>query len=549
MEPIRLGPFLGANKTLALRLLPATVGADSVNHRPDKGDLRPWKAPLAVKTGVSASVKTLAILPRDDAGDTIYWLVWTSVVHAVRGLLAEDTTQRVYYSGSGAPKVTDNVMGLAGEPYPTAYRDLGIPKPLTKPTVSETTAGTGDDKTVYFAYAYVSDWGEIGMPQLSDPFTCKPGAELVLSNLALPPSGPGENRGIDRIRIWQTVSGNSSSSFYFLADRTPPAISTTVIEGTTGDDALPSATWAMPPADLSCLTGLWNGIMAGISGNAVRYCEPFKPYAWPAAYETLCTDKPIALGVFDKGLVIATTGRPRLVYGTVPEAMDDAPIELLAACVSVRSMVSLGHGVCWATPDGLAYVGSNGAPRLLTANCMTVDDWQALNPSSIVGAQFKGRYFGFYDDGSGIKGFMVDPGNPDGIYFLAIGYSAALFDPLGERLYVLDGTTIKQFDGGATPMTASFRSKVFRLPAPDNPGAAEVIADAYPVGLKVWAGVHGGEDGWPAGSLRADITVTSRDPFTLPGGYLADDLQFEVRSTKPVQGVVIAATFDELKVT
>ena len=102
---------------------------------------------------------------------------------------------------------------------------------------------------------------------------------------------------------------------------------------------------------------------AGISGKAVRYCEIFKPHAWPSKYETLCADEtPVALCALDKSLLVLTTGRPRMVYGTSPEAMDDAPIEFLAACVSEPSAVSFGHGACWATSDGLAYVGKNGPP-------------------------------------------------------------------------------------------------------------------------------------------------------------------------------------------
>jgi hypothetical protein len=53
--------------------------------------------------------------------------------------------------------------------------------------------------------------------------------------------------------------------------------------------------WLMPPADLKCLTPMWNGMAAGISGNGVRVCPPYALYAWPIAYEQLPPDaKPVA---------------------------------------------------------------------------------------------------------------------------------------------------------------------------------------------------------------------------------------------------------------
>lgn len=536
MTAIRLGPFLGANLALHPKLLPANVGVASLNHWPDKGDLRPWRVPLAGPT-IGANKKTIFMLGRDTTAGTIYWLEWPTVVHAVRGFRSEDTTKRTYYTGSGSPKVTDNLIGLAGTPYPTAYRDLGIPKPLTQPIVTQTVAGTGDDETRYYAYTYLSDWDEQGPPAVSIAVTCKPGAKLNITNLAAPPSGPGETRGINRIRIYRTVAGDTGAAFFFLRDITV-ATSSEDDARAVGVDTMPSTDYAMPPTDLKHLTGLWNGMMAGITGNAVRYSEQYKPHAWPVAYETLCQDTPIALAVFQKNLLILTTGRPRLVYGSAPEAMDDTPVEFLAACVAPQSAVSFGHGACWATSDGLAYVGTNGAPRLLTEGIMLLDDWKALNPASIIASQFDGKYIAFYDSGAGVlKGFVIDPLVPEaGIRFLSGGYTAAHFDALAEELYVLDGTNIKRWNAGASNMTATHRSKLFRMPSPKNLAVAKVIADTYPCTFKLYADARAV---WTR-------TVTNKEPFTLPGGFLAENYQVEVSTGTDITGVILAETLDEL---
>lgn len=534
MSAIRLGPFLGANLARRPKLLDNNVGVMSLNHWPDRGDLRPWKVPLTVST-IGSGKKTIHMLGRDAVTDTIYWLEWTTVVHAIGGLKADDTTKRTYYTGSGAPKVTDNILALAGAPYPTAYRDLGVPEPATAPVLTEDTAGTGDDETRYYAYTYLTDWDEEGPPAVSAPIVCKPGAIIDITGMSLAPTGPGETRGINRIRIYRTVAGASGAEFYFLRDISI-ATSSQDDARAPGADTCPSALYAKPPSDLSFLTALWNGMAAGITGKAVRYSEPFKLHAWPVAYETLCHDKPVALGVFEKSLVIATTGKPRIVTGSAPEAMDDAPIEFIAACVSPQSMVSMGHGVCWATSDGLAYVGTAHAPSLLTADCMLLDDWKALNPETIIGCQYNGLYVGFYNAG-GLKGFVFNPLAPqEGIRFLSTGYSAAHFDPLSEKLYVLNGTSVQEWNAGASNMTAEFTSKVFRMPAPVNLAAAEVVADSYPCTLTLYADAR-------APWVR---TVTSKAPFTLPGGYTADDYQIKVSTALDVTGIVLAETLDEL---
>ena len=45
------------------------------------------------------------------------------------------------------------------------------------------------------------------------------------------------------------------------------------------------------------------------------------------------------------------------------------------------------------------------------------------------------------------------------------------FDELQDQLYVLSSTNVQKWDAGA-PMTARFKSKVFRAPRPANVGDA-----------------------------------------------------------------------------
>lgn len=557
MSIVRLAGFAGENRAQHAKLLPDSVGTVSRNQKPGRGDLRPWRNPSLVAS-VPAGGKTIYRMGRDVASDSLYWLSWATVVHAVRGFDATDTTERTYYTGDGAPKVTDNTIALAATPYPTASRPLGIPAPATACTVTpDTGAWTGLVETYFYTYTYVNDWGWESAPApVSATVTKATDATAAITAFAAAPAG---NYNINRIRIYRTQAGSSGSAdFFFLREIAYGTVSTSDDTRALGD-VLATATWLTPPADLSNLTSLWNGMLAGISGNSVRFCKAYVPYAWPIAYDVVPPDsKPVALGAFGQSLLVLTTGRPLLVAGSGPDSMDQRPLEIPQACVSPPSAVSLGNGVAWSSEDGLCWFGNDGA-RILTAGLMLREDWQALVPSSIIGKNYEGLYLGSYDDGTGRKGFLIDPMNPTGLYFLDIGYTAMHFDKLRDHLYVLDAGSVKKWDVDVTMMTTRFKSKQFKMPKVTNFSCAEVVADAYPVTLRmdalelpaatVTALVAARPtvfSAFTATTLRYQVSVSDSNPFNLPAGFEAQTWQIEVEGTVAVQSVTVATSMQEL---
>ena len=555
MAVIRWSGFSGENRALHPMLLGDAVGTLSRNAKPGRGDLRPWRTPLTVAT-VPAGRQTIYRMGRDVASDTDYWLSWPTVVHAIRGFSSDDTTEQTFYTGDGTPKVTNNVMGLASAPYPTTSRPMGLPAPATALTaVKDSGAWTGDAVTYFYTYTFVNDWGwESGPAPVSAQLDRESDATTTLSAFAAAPAG---NYAINRIRIYRAQKGTSGAAKFFLLREIAYGVATAAdstveiqeadILPTFNTDVIGSA-WLPAPDDLSHLTALWNGMAAGISGNAVRLCEAYYPYAWPLNYEAIPPDsKPVALGVAGQYLLVLTDGRPLLMTGTSPDSMDEAPLEFSQACIAPRSVASMGAGVAWASKDGLCWWGPSTGPRILTAGdssrnippCMTREDWQALKPETIIGRMYEGLYFGSYDDGSGRKGFMIDPANPTGIYFLDTGYESMHFDELQDQLYVLSGTSVQRWDAGTTFMTVRAKSKTFRAPAPTNFACAEVVADAYPVTFRVFAD----------GVLKHTQAVASRNPFHLPAGFMALDWQFEVETTGAVQGCAVASSIRELSQT
>lgn len=591
MTLIRFTPSGGENRALEPKLLLENVGVTCTNQKLGRGDLRPWNAPLN-KATVPSGRKTIYRMGRDVASDTNYWLSWPSEVHVVCAPNAADTAERTYYSGGAAfaPKWTNTTMGLASAPYPTAYRELGVPAPATACALSaspiaaltagafvandtyvivstgttdftligalNSTPGTvftatgvgagtgtarakGETVTRAYTYTYVTDIGEESAPNPAPTeITCLSNDVVTVSGLGT--AAPSGAYGIITKRVYRTQTGTSGATDFYRAvsDTDIPIGTASVTDNQLYiGEVMPTTTWLMPPTDLTWLIGLWNGMMAGISGRSVRFCEAYTFYAWPMAYEIVPMQaQPVALATFGQTLVMLTNGNPSIITGGTPDAMDEQPVEFYQACIAPLSAVGVGHGVAWASPDGLAYIGNGGA-RMLTEGIMTRDDWQAINPSSIIGCYYERRYLGFYTVGGVRKGFMFDFANTNGMYFMDFGVDALHLDDLQDALYVLDGVNVQKWDAGSA-LTVTFKSKVFHQPKPTPAFAcAEVIASDYAsLTFKLYVDTV----------LKHTQTVTSSAPFRLPSGYYGVDFQIEVATTGAIQGVAMAHSMTEL---
>ncbi|MET3514359.1 hypothetical protein ABIC63_002131 [Pseudacidovorax sp. 1753] len=559
MPKIALAEFNGAALAVHPKLIPDTVGTASRNQRPGRGDLRPWRQPLPVAT-VPAGRHTIYRMGRDVASDTQYWLSWPGIVHAVRGFVSGDTVERTFYTGDGAPKQTNTSIGLAAPPYPSAYRELGVPAPASALLVTPNNTGEATDTELrYYTYTYVTDLGEESAPApVSAQVQCKTDDTLAIAGVSPPPAGA---YGIDRIRFYRTQSATSGDAEFFFLREEPSTIGSTTDDNRALGEVLPTDGWLVPPSTLTGLTAMWNGMAAAINSadGSVRYCVAYKLYAWPVAFETLPPNaKAVALAVYGQRLLVLTTGKPVLVQGSGPDALDEQPLEIAQACVAARSAVGLGHGVAWASPDGLAYFGDGGA-SLCTIGLLTRDQWTAMNPESITAVNYEGFYFASYLDMEGVRrGFFLDPSNPKGIFFLDQGYEAMFVDEHRDALFVLDGTAVKKWDAGEASMTALFRSKVFAGPE-RNYSAARVEADAYPVTMHVDVldlhpdvvaariEARPGLFTSPAtGVLRHTHVVDDRRPFRLPGGVLSRTHQVTIETSNPVQWATLASSMREL---
>lgn len=539
MPLAQLTGFLGANLKAHERFLPDGVGVMSLNQKPsEEGDLRPWRIPLAIGGIVAnAGWKTIYRMGRDVATAGAYWLGWTTVVHAIRAFDASDPTERTAFTGSGSPKWTDNIQALASTPYPTAARELAVPQPTVAPGVTlNTDASTGTARQLYYVYTRVNDigWESAPSPPVLAPLA-KPGATL---NLTISESVPAGNYGVNRVRWYRTqvVAGTADAEYLFLREYAIGA-SGMLDDARELGEKLATETWLSLETTATWLTYCWNQFAAALVGKAVRFCEPNEIYAWPLEYEYTLSSTPIALAAFAGRLLALTSDGGELFTGIHPDSMDQKPMAI-APIVAERSLVVGERFAIWAADDGLYYYGAEEGYRCLTSGCMKADQWRALVPSTIVGSYFtmgdRPLYIGFYNDGA-LKGFVVDPANPLGIYFLSTGYSAAYWDKLLRKLFVLDGSTVKQWDAGASFMTATFKGKVHRQIAYTEGEWFELLGKGTAT-LKVWTDEVNAPDN--ALVQRMSRTVATGEG-RLPDGTGGRDWQMEVSTATSVQGVVL----------
>jgi hypothetical protein len=335
--------------------------------------------------------------------------------------------------------------------------------------------------------------------------------------------------------------------------------------------------------------------MAGLSGNAICFCEPYYPHAWPVKYQQSMAFDGVGLGVFGYTLVALSKSLPYVLTGSHPEnmSMAFASHEPLP-CVSKRGVVSLDASVFYPSVNGYVVVSPGGVGKA-TAMLYTNEEWAPLNPSTMAAAVFDGRIFLSYEIDATTGGMLTINLQEGELLDNTILVSAIHADPETALIYVVQDTTIGQYDADeAARLVMAWRSKEFVLPNPVNLGAARIDADftqdpAVSAALQAArdaviaanaALLAGGDldgafnetvlDALPAngdiladvppitydslqfglianGVEKATVTVTDDKPFRLPSGF--KDYRFAVRvsGTIKVKSIVVAETMLGLK--
>lgn len=391
-------------------------------------------------------------------------------------------------------------------------------------------------ESTQYVVTYVTALQEEGPP--SDPTAVLDvgyGKVVDLSNL---PTGPAAGSyNITTKRIYRASSGASSDAYQLVVEL-PIAQTSYTDDMQTLGPVLATEGWEPPPADLHSLTAFGNGGMVGLSGKDLLACEPNQPHAWP--YRYTMNDQAVGLGVFGGTIVAITQKDAYLFVGSSSEYLSQAPTKIQQGCVSKRGIVSIGnYGVIYPSPDGLVLIGVDGT-KVISENWFNAEDWQTrIGPESIHAYLWENKYLAFYDNGSDQGAFIFDPRKGDaGLLFVDFYADGAFRDPLRDAFYFTVGNDLYLFDDdAAAPLTYIWRSKKFDVRDDVNFSVGEVSAETYDdLVLRIYGD----------GVLRHTQTVTSKEPFRMPGGYMASVWEIELEGTDQVHYVRIAEDVEDI---
>lgn len=428
------------------------------------------------------------------------WLGWSSFVDVVPAPVAEN---RLYLTGNGAPKMIDGVTE-----YP-----LAVPSPVSAPTVALASAADPTAlQSIYFAYTYVSGFGEESQPSpLSAMLDWSEGIVVNLTGLVPAPAG----RNLTKIRIYRSQTSATGATGLFFVDEisgasTSYAYNPAVV--TALQELIPSTDYDPPPADLAGITSLPNGMMAAFVGKDLYFSEPYQPHAWPEKYVLTVDHEIVGLAAFGSTVAVLTRGTPYVAQGTHPDNFVMQKMEANLPCMSRRGIVDIGYAAVYPSADGLVVISASEA-NMVTRGMFTREQWAALSPETFTAANYDGLYMfthtmGDYDTvTSGTQGVDAFPSDfivggtpisasPTGLsydfgtpftafgeqrvgsidvtgqtpYFLPFNIAqprAMITDTKTGDLFVLDsdGLTVSRWDDkDQAAVTAVWKSKQNRLP-------------------------------------------------------------------------------------
>lgn len=688
---IKLSPFAGMVPKIGKRLLPDSAAVVAENIKLQSGELRPLRNPeLYYTPGSPKSGAQSSIFKARNGADQSEWFSWPDDIDCVRVPLSVDVESLFCWTGDGQPKMAmySNAVSGGGDNYPLAANELalGVPAPLTAPTVTPSATGTGSTVTRFYCATFVgiltgSDGTTIYQESAPSPISAETSGKVddtwALSALDVAPPNSGDitaltytgksvtitttNKHYNRIGEKITVAGvttvtningtwtltginaasktmtfsvtstptgtynnatdttdtwarvapwntsgmikrvyrtTGSTGSWQLVNETGIAAATTTYNDTLTDaqiagDELISDGWLPPRPGLTGLCLHPSGSLIGFVGNILCASEPYQPHAWPAEYELSAGYNGVGVAVFGSTVVMATAGVPYVATGTDPASMTGEDVQGMFPCLSKRSVYSAGDSVRYSSLHGMVEVGARGV-GIYTEPWYSRDEWETLNPETMICATAMGRIYVAYTKDDGTRAMLIFDGPL--LTSASVEVDELYADASSGELYIANSAGISVWDSpNKVALQGSWRSKDFVFPAPINIGAgkiefdlavdpavavailAQIAADVATNDALLAAGNLGGaynDDAYgdmsindcalvtppdaPASNLitvslfsgdrlLASRVVDSTRVFRLPGGYKRDVFSVQVTSQCAVKEIRLAETPNELR--
>ncbi len=418
-----------------------------------------------------------------------------------------------------------------------------------------------------YVYTFVNDLGEQSAPSLPSATVLRPdGVSVTVTTPTGEPTGVSGDYFITTKRIYRAATGSTGTAYRFVAEiPLSQADYVDTLHDTELGEVLPSDVWALPPDDLQGILALPNGVMVGFRKNQLCLSAQNQPHAWPVEYRLNTDTDIVGIGNIDTTVVIGTQSFLYVAVGNDPAAYSMSKFEVPHAASSKRSFAYVtGLGVIFSGPQGLMVVQGIGQAKNLTENVFTLDQWTALDSTSIFSVAHNDIYFMFWESASDRGCYAVDlRPNGFGVVRMAFHASAAYVDPIEDKMYLvldsdsepdnlllpvppvlpvyIDARTIYAFQGDpVTLMTYLWRSKLYLEPYPSWHTIAQIRRGRGAIGNLV-ARFYG--DGVMIDELLIDGDV---EFTTVPPDASYSTFEMELIGTDPVRVIQAGDDVTEL---
>lgn len=434
----------------------------------------------------------------------------------------------------------------------TLYR-LGLPCPMTAPTVSYGSGGADKDNTGFsFAYQYENAFGERSALSPGSPPTMHPdGSSNVVSGWTV----PDPSWGVVNVRIYRTVSavspamakidaGNIFDTTWMLVASVPVGSASVTVSSYADElvEALEEDHVYPPPAELQGIVWFEEmNVLAGYVANKVYLSEPHNYHNWPV---TLTLDDNVC-GICASGghLYVVTDGTPYIVTpspgGATSARAHKLAAKMPSAACGNRHIEALPDGIVYPSHDGLAKLSGNAVPALYTSALYAPDDWQALRPHSIIPCLYGDKLFVFAEAGAFVvKAASAGNGGWSLDFHTELsdrGVITATTNRSGE-MFLLKADGVYQWNRGNTLRPFQWHSALFRLPRPLSLAAIRTVITRGFLDLEVYAD----------GVRVYDDTVLQTDNDLLPMWAIGHDWQIRARGTCTLSYLALATSMKEL---
>lgn len=237
---MRITGFRGVLPRTSPRLIDDTAAETAENIVITSGEARPLAQPDSVYAPSKSGVKNTIYKADSD------WFTWNEDVDVARSPLPG--TVKWAYTGENEPRLTTTALATtgSGNNYPAACRVLGVPAPVTAPTVTPDATGTGAAVSRYYVYTFYDDWDqESAISALSTLTTGKVDDKWAISGMDAAPPNSGDITALTYVGTSVTIT--TTNAHFNRAGETITLAGVTTVTDVNG-------TWVLDSVDFAAKT-------------------------------------------------------------------------------------------------------------------------------------------------------------------------------------------------------------------------------------------------------------------------------------------------------